>query len=167
MKLLLITLPAQGQQCWAVFQVLTAQAKSWEAPTLPWKPSYECMMQPCGGWPQTQELLIWVTPARRASGWRTPGAILWCQQPLCSEQGILTSTKSSITSVLIWNPVGFSDATCATAVWNHPWVYIEYIMPKGTIPLAAEVTTQQATPQREYFKFKLHLMSFKSHLTSA
>lgn len=47
------------------------QAKSREAPTLPWKQSYECcMMQPRGGWPQTQELLMGV----RVSGWRTPGS---------------------------------------------------------------------------------------------
>lgn len=129
MRLLLITLHAQGQHCWAVFHVIMAQTKSWEAPTLPWKPTYYCMMQPCGGWPQTQELLIWVVPASQVSGGRTSSGasshfalskVFWHQQ------------KSSITSVSVWNSVGCSSwliwaeakaikAQVVWIQWCHLW----------------------------------------------
>lgn len=106
----------------------------------------------------------------------------WQPSLVMSEQGILTATQSGTASVSVWNSVGCSSWPIrgkAKAVvwiqWCHLWhcnlrlsmcIYRMHNAQRNH-PSAAEVTTQQATPKREHFKFKLHLMSFKSHFTSA
>lgn len=115
MKLLLIPLHAQGQHLWALFQVFIAQTKSWEAPTLPWKPTSACMTQPW--WrmasntgtahpSDASEARLWVKDTRQPP----PGA----SGHAALSEGFRQQQKNSITSVSVWNSVG-----CASSlIWG-------------------------------------------------